>query len=129
MWNHGPEIWTRMQRVGVARPVFSGNEMADIVSFLYFLRYADGPGDPVTGKRLFSIKGCGQCHSSALDLSRSAALASPISLMAAMWNHAPEMEEQIQRRGIAWPTFQGNELRELIEYVRASGRQTREKRE
>jgi mono/diheme cytochrome c family protein len=51
MWNHGPEIWTRMQRVGVARPVFSGNEMADIVSFLYFLRYADGPGDPVTGIR------------------------------------------------------------------------------
>lgn len=122
MWNHGPDIWAEMERAGATRPTFVGTEMADIVSYLYFLRYSDKPGDPVAGKRLFVDKGCAQCHSPAHTLGASAALTSPIELMAAMWNHGPTMEKLIVEKGLNWPIFQGDEMRDLIEYVRSSGR-------
>jgi mono/diheme cytochrome c family protein len=118
MWNHGPEIWAEMRRASISRPTFSGNEMADIVSYLYFLRYADRPGDETTGKRLFTTKSCAQCHAPE-SLSASAALSSPTNLMAAMWNHAPKMETLARQRGLAWPTFQADEMRDLVEYVRS----------
>jgi mono/diheme cytochrome c family protein len=122
MWNHGPDIWAQMQRAGVARPTFAGTEMADIVSYLYFLRYSDKAGDPAAGKQLYTDKGCARCHSPVHSLGASDALNSPINLMAAMWNHAPVMEKLIQEEGLDWPIFQGDEMRDLIEYVKSSVR-------
>ena len=122
MWNHGPDIWAQMQLAGVTRPTFAGPEMADIVSYLYFLRYSDKAGDSVAGKRLFADKGCARCHSPAQSLGGSDALASPIKLMTAMWNHAPAMEKLIQEEGLNWPVFQGDEMRDLIEYLKSSAR-------
>jgi mono/diheme cytochrome c family protein len=51
MWNHSARIWVEMQQAGVTRPTFGGTEMADIVSYIYFLRYADKPGDAPAGER------------------------------------------------------------------------------
>jgi mono/diheme cytochrome c family protein len=120
MWNHGPEIWAQMQKSGITRPTFGGSEMADIVSYLYFLRYAESRGDRVTGKRLFASKGCAGCHSAPSDLGQSAALASAINLMSAMWNHAPTMAKLAEEKGLPWPAFQGDEMRDLVEYVKSS---------
>jgi mono/diheme cytochrome c family protein len=119
MWNHGPQIWAEMQRAGVPQPHFNGNEMADVLAYLYFQRYTDGPGDRISGKRLFAGKGCAECHSPQ-SLGASAALASANNLMAAMWNHAPAMEKLAKEKSLAWPAFEGNEMRDLIEYVKSS---------
>ena len=121
MWNHGSQIWAEMRQAGLTRPTFSGNEMADILSYLYFLRYADGPGSATAGRRLFIIKGCAQCHSPQA-LNAAGALTSPTHLMAAMWNHAQQMETQAQEKGLTWPTFQNHEMRDLTEYVKSSAR-------
>jgi mono/diheme cytochrome c family protein len=120
MWNHSGEIWAEMRQAGMARPAFGGNEMADIVSYIYFLRYVDRPGDVATGKRLFTSKGCAECHSPVSTLSASPALASPPNLMAAMWNHAPVMETMAVRKGMAWPEFHDDEMRDLVEYLKTS---------
>jgi hypothetical protein len=118
MWNHSARIWAEMQQAGVARPTFGGTEMADIVSYIYFLRYTDKLGDAATGKRLFVSKGCAECHSKVITFNRATAFESPATLMATMWNHAPIMERLAKEKGLAWPVFHDNEMRDLIEYLR-----------
>jgi cytochrome c2 len=128
MWNHGPQMWAKMQHTGVARPAFTGNEMADLIAHLYFTRYSDQPGDAAAGQRLFSEKGCVRCHCLGKaekvgpSLSRSDAFASPVRLMATMWNHAPMMERVAQESGQPWPKFEGDEMRDLIEYLKSFAR-------
>jgi mono/diheme cytochrome c family protein len=125
MWNHGPQMWRQMQQAGVAHPMFSGNQIADVIAYLYFVRYADKPGDPVIGRRLFEQKGCGECHSPGQgekigpDLSSSPSYASPLNLTTAMWNHAETMEKVTQERGLPWPTFEGDEMRDLVGYIKS----------
>ena len=36
---------------------------------------------------------------------------------AAMWNHAPQMEQQHQKRGLAWPQFEPTEAADLTAFL------------
>jgi hypothetical protein len=53
MWNHGPEMWLEMKERGIERPDFNGEEMADVIAYLYFLKFVDQPGNPVEGENSF----------------------------------------------------------------------------
>jgi cytochrome c2 len=127
MWNHEPAMWTKMQTLGIALPQFSDQEVSDLIAYLFFLQYFDPPGDVVKGQGIFMEKGCILCHFAprgaekliAPDLSRSPALASPLALSSAMWNHAPAMEAQIRERGLPWPRFRDGDVRDLVEYLRS----------
>lgn len=127
MWNHEPAMWVKMQALGIPLPEFSDHEISDLIAYLFFLQYFDPPGDVAKGQQLFMDKSCVLCHYAprgaekrlAPDLSASAALSSPVALSSAMWNHAPVMEAQIRERGLPWPRFQGDEVRDLVEYLRS----------
>jgi nitric oxide reductase subunit C len=127
MWNHEPRMWTKMQAMGIPLPQFSNQELSDLIAYIFFLQYFDPPGDVVKGQGLYMDKGCILCHYTprgaekrlAPDLSRSPALASPLALSSAMWNHAPAMETQIRERGLPWPRFREGEVRDLVEYLRS----------
>ncbi len=129
MWNHEPEMWARMQASGIPLPGFSDQEISDVIAYLFFLQYFDPPGDVARGRELYIEKGCVLCHYTprgaekrlAPDLSTSAAVSSPLELSSAMWNHAPVMEAQIRERGLPWPRFEDDDVRDLVEYLRASG--------
>jgi mono/diheme cytochrome c family protein len=125
LWNHGLEMWTRMRGAGIERPVFAGNEMADLVAYLYFARAVGQPGDRLAGKKLFVQKGCASCHSGngiGPDLRASKALNSPMSLITAMWNHAGMMESAVKERSLPWPKFEGDEMADLMDYLRSEGK-------
>jgi mono/diheme cytochrome c family protein len=127
MWNHEPAMWARMQESDIPLPKFSDQEISDVIAYLFFLQYFDPPGDVARGRELYIEKGCVLCHYAprgaekrfAPDLSASPALASPLELSSAMWNHAPVMEEQIRERGLPWPRFQDDDVRDLVEYLRS----------
>jgi cytochrome c2 len=129
MWNHEPAMWARMQESGIPLPKFSDQEISDVIAYLFFLQYFDPPGDIGRGRELYIEKGCVLCHYAprgaekrfAPDLSASPALASPLELSSAMWNHAPVMEAQIRERGLPWPRFQEDDVRDLVEYLRSLG--------
>ena len=84
-------------------------------------------GDPHLGAHLFEQKGCSYCHAvgkSGSKLGPNLALRrGPHSdlnqLVTAMWNHAPAMEQLVQERGLAWPKFEGNEMRDLVEFLKS----------
>jgi len=81
--------------------------------------------------QLFESKGCARCHalhenpSIGPDLRTSQAVATPLQLATAMWNHAPSMYEPTRQAGIPWPQFEGDEMRDLAAYLRSlvSGRE------
>ena len=116
----------RMRELGIAPPLLSSQEAADLVAFLYIFNYFDPPGDLEGGERLFTQKKCVICHQVGgvggivgpnLDLSQSGA---PIFVAAAMWNHGPAMAAAMRAKGIQRPTFNKQELLDLIAYLKSS---------
>jgi mono/diheme cytochrome c family protein len=74
---------------------------------------------------LLSDKKCIACHAVGgqgghvgPDLKKWAAYRNPVSWVQVMWNHAPAMERAMSGRGIHWPEFQGNDVADMIAYVR-----------
>jgi mono/diheme cytochrome c family protein len=124
MWNHALEMRDSMRQRGVGWPIFAHNELADLVSFLYFLPFSDPPGDPERGARVFSERSCAACHEArglsrdelagnAPELTSAAASSSPAALVSAMWNHAPMMKKMILGEGLPWPELSGSDLRDI----------------
>lgn len=83
------------------------------------------PGDPKAGMQVFLEKGCSRCHSvlgeggrAAPDLARApAGHLSSADLLAAMWNHAPNMWEQMRIQGVAPPKFEEKDTANLFAFL------------
>ena len=130
MWNHGPAMWVRMKERGIEVPQLMGQEIADIVAYLYTAHYFDpAAGDSSRGRKAVQTKGCVACHSVrgkggkvAGDFAASDAVGSPAALVAAMWNHSRPMEDQATKQGLALPTLKGQELADLAAYFASLSR-------
>lgn len=127
MWNHTVGMAAEFSRRGLSHVKFSGEEMADIIAYLYFVNYAEVRGTPSRGGRLFAER-CAACHGAARvgpDLSAAPELDEPIALVAAMWNHAPRMEEETRARGLLWPRFQKGDAADLAAFLLAQRKEGR----
>ncbi|MGH7808697.1 MAG: c-type cytochrome, partial [Candidatus Binatia bacterium] len=130
MWNHMPEMAAQMRKLNKPPPQLSARETGDLIAFLATINYFDPGGDAKAGKKIFADKQCVVCH----QIERvggvfgpslvSVVQFGPIFFAATMWNHGPSMAQAMQARGIKRPQFSGNELRDLIAYVKSvsSGR-------
>jgi mono/diheme cytochrome c family protein len=119
MWNHAPRMWQLMQEAKVAQPKFSQREMADLLAYLYTLRYTGESGDAGRGEVLFASKGCSSCHAvrgqggrAAKDLTALGATLTPTGWATAMWNH-PRTPADRER-----PGFDGGEMSDILSYLR-----------
>lgn len=128
MWNHSFAMNDAMRARGIDWPRFENSELADLVAFLYFLRFFDRPGDASRGEEIFANRSCDVCHSPGglqenqtpvvrPDLVGSTVASSPATLVAAMWNHAPVMRRAILQKGKHWPELSGEDLRDLRSYL------------
>lgn len=125
MWNHAPAMWQRMGEAKIPPPELSRDDMAQVFAFLYAIRYVDEGGDEERGERLFTSKGCIRCHavrgqggSQGPDLSTIGGVDTPIIWAQEMWNHAPAMEVKMQQAGVGRPQFEGNEMNDLLAFIR-----------
>jgi cytochrome c2 len=125
MWNHAPDMWRRMQKEDLRVAPMTEGQVSDLFAFLYLVRYMDEPGDAAQGGRLFESKGCILCHAVrgqggkiGPDLAAISGVDTPIEWAQALWNHAPAMEKNIGKVGVAWPRFEKNEMNDLLAYVR-----------
>jgi mono/diheme cytochrome c family protein len=120
MWNHAELMKTRS---GAQFPRINAEDMPHLVAFLFSQSYFFERGNVARGRRVFENKTCASCHESrrketgAPDLTQSAELYSPITLISAVWHHAPAMYEAMKRDGVSWPRFQGSEMVDLIAYL------------
>jgi cytochrome c2 len=125
MWNHSQGMEVEFRRRGIPKVIFSGQEMADIVAYLYFVNYANVRGRPAVGEQLFGDK-CAMCHTVGggtrvgPDLITLPRLGDPIAVIAAMWNHAPRMEQELGQRGLPWPRLMPGDAADLSAFLGAN---------
>lgn len=117
MWNHGPKMWEAMKENNIRIPKFKGNEMADILAYVYALKLIDEPGDKAAGEELIRSRNCLSCHTlegkgtgKAMDLSTVAPMTSPFNIISAMWNHAPDMHKKYSAIKNDWPEFTARDI-------------------
>jgi len=122
MWNKAPAMLEAMKRRGISVPVLRPDEMADIVAYLYSVRYFAEPGNIRNGWTVATYKGCLTCHAvsgergkPASDLTRAKGLDSPAAVIAALWNHAVVTPPQIPGSPkTGWPEFRPEEMADLV---------------
>ncbi|MFQ5864977.1 MAG: c-type cytochrome, partial [bacterium] len=124
MWNHSLVMMSIMKKEKMEWPQFQGQEMGDLISYLYFINFTGQRGDLEQGKKVFKAKGCITCHSKregmepvGPDLSELKSLRSPTQLAQIMWNHAPNMETKMSELDMEWPQFSKGEMANLFEFL------------
>jgi mono/diheme cytochrome c family protein len=123
MWSHGPQMWQKIREAQLSLPHITEQDAADLLAFLYIVRYQDAPGDVDNGRRLFASKSCAQCHS--LDGSnklpgpdlKQVNVETPIIWAQQMWNHGESMQTKMAQSNVPWPTFEGQEMVDLLAYL------------
>jgi mono/diheme cytochrome c family protein len=124
MWNHGPSMWARMKERRLEVPRLTGQDMADILAYLYVSHYFDRSASAARGQKLVQDKGCLGCHSvrgkggkAAADFASSNVVKSTAGVVAGMWNHSGLMEASAQRQQVAWPALSSIELADVTAYL------------
>jgi len=128
MWNKAPAMTKEMGRRKIPLPQLNAGEMADIVGYLYSVQYFARPGDARRGQELLASKGCLRCHSVrgkggnvGPDFERAKELDQPVTVVAAMWNHASGMAEKMREKAVTWPAFTEQEMGDLVAYLQTFG--------
>ena len=106
MWNHAPAMWASMRARQITAGELDQQSARDLMAFFYAARFFEEPGDAGRGKRAFQSRGCAGCHGltgavnpKAKPVSQWQALADPLALVAAMWNHRAEMLAESGAKG------------------------------
>lgn len=122
MWNKQPAMMSAMRARGIEVPEVEGDEMADLVAYLYSTDYLSDAGNPGRGQALLARKGCLNCHSfngrgglTAPDFRQLEPSRSDAEVMAALWNHLPLIEEEPQAE---WPPMSSAEMADLGAFLR-----------
>jgi cytochrome c2 len=120
MWNHAPAM---RQLAGTKFPMLGPGDMSNLVAYLFAQRYFDEEGNPERGARVFEAKNCALCHDlkrqqvHAPDLAAATERFSPVTIAAAVWRHGPAMQQMMREQEVAWPTFRGSEMPDLIAFL------------
>jgi mono/diheme cytochrome c family protein len=132
IWNHSLEMMARMVEIGMGWPKFRGTEMMDLLE--YIKTKANGPeenaffqpGNPREGKRVFTDKGCNQCHSiygegarGGVDLGKIAKnfYTSLPQIASTMWNKGPTLLVRMAQIQFGINNFTSKEMVDLLAYL------------
>ena len=128
IWNKAPAMAAAMQPRGITLPQLSPGEMADVVAYLYSVRYFGNAGNISNGFTVASQKGCLHCHAlrgergkPASDLTKVQGLESPAAVLAALWNHAVVTPPSVGGQKWEWPLFKQQEMADLIALLQSLG--------
>ncbi len=127
MWNHSTEMEPLMQKYKIQMPAFKGNEMANLISYLYFNNNAHVSGSENMGRKLIQDKGCLNCHFdgnnyNAVNLSKISSFNSEDVLFSALWNHLPLMEKSLYAKGKSLPKLLPSDIKSLYLYFNRKNR-------
>jgi mono/diheme cytochrome c family protein len=125
MWNKAPAMAEAMRGRAIAMPSLTPDEMADIVAYLYSVRYFAHAGDPGKGAAVATAKGCLGCHGQrggAGDFGAPTPVDSPAGVVAALWNHAFLGEPPPRREGRRWATMTADDMTHLMAFLQARPR-------
>ncbi len=116
MWNHSFRMRQAFARRGLEWQSLTSAELNDILAYLCSLpetqhlvsRFSNTSGE--SGERIFTRKGCANCHQGALALEGRLRNMTLTDIAVDMWNHAPRMLNPP-------PTLNAGEMRQLLSYL------------
>lgn len=119
MWNKAPAMAAAMKARAIPLPQLQPGEAADILAFLYSIRYLGPLGNPARGAAVADAKGCVACHAAgkrAGDFHRARGLESP-AILAALWNHSFIGDATV--RSAPWAAMTDAEMLDLIAFLQS----------
>ena len=134
IWNHIPEMWEMMKDNDIAIPELVEKEVADLIAFIYFLKFLQVKGSAQDGKEVFAIKGCINCHQIGNEggdigtpVSEMQNIKSALEFSQIIWNHASIMEEYMSEYNLPWPEFDKTEMEDLFAFLRIFTKEKKKK--
>jgi mono/diheme cytochrome c family protein len=122
MWNKAPAMGTAMKARAIPMPQLQPGEVADVLAFLYSVRYLGPAGDPRRGAAVAEAKGCVACHGAsnrAGDFRRARGLEAP-AILAGLWNHSFIGETPARRERVPWGVMTDAEMLDLIAFLQTA---------
>jgi mono/diheme cytochrome c family protein len=120
IWNKAPAMMAAMETRGITVPQLRPEEMADLVAYLYSVRYFASGGSVPKGWLVASNKGCLQCHGvsgergkPASDLTKAKGLDSSAAVLAVLWNHTV-VTPRVAGQKLEWPVLKAEEMADLV---------------
>lgn len=117
MWNHAPEMIRRMKNRRIKWEDFSAQEMADLLAYVFYVRFYREKSDIDRGRTIFNEKQCSSCHVAGglgPDLVDREGKLTATKIAHVMWNHGPTMLRTMEELGMEWPIFEKDEMSYLI---------------
>ena len=111
MWHHQPDMKQ-------PSPTLTTDEMRQLVGYIWGRQYFVGTGNAERGKKVFTTKRCATCHNDpASGAPKLAKGHSSITMVAALWEHGPQMLDMMKAKGVAWPRFTAGEMEDLVAFL------------
>jgi cytochrome c2 len=126
LWNHAPAMFMAVKGEGLEWPRISEAEMKDLMAYLQADPARDSAPDLFKGEATLVHKGCLKCHS----LKREGGRIGPdltekrqdydsaVVWATKMWVHTPRMAEKAREVGVLYPRFSGDEMGNLIGFLK-----------
>jgi cytochrome c2 len=136
LWNHVPGMLAALAEGDSPWPQIGAGEMADLMAYLQADVARDPAPDLLKGHRVLLRKGCLKCHSLAREGGRvqpdlaepRADYESAVAWATAMWAHTPGMAAMAARQGIPYPRFSGDEMGNLVGFLKHTAGATPQRR-
>jgi mono/diheme cytochrome c family protein len=132
LWNHVPVMLAAQDREGLDWPPITAAEMSHLMAYLLADPARDPAPDAARGQVTLMRKGCLKCHGFRgeggriqPDLAeRRTDYESVATWASAMWTHTPGMVAMARSQGIPYPRFTGDEMNNLLAYLRSATKET-----
>jgi len=129
IWNKAPAMMAAMSTRGISVPQLRPEEMADLVAYLYSVKYFASGGSVPKGWVVATNKGCLHCHGvsgergkPASDLNKARGLDSSAAVLAALWNHAV-VTPSVAGQKLQWPMLKPEEMADLVTLLESLSQQ------
>jgi cytochrome c2 len=127
LWNHAPGMFAVYEKEGLRWPRMTQEQMTELMVYLGAEPARDATADLVRGQIVLVRKGCLKCHrlrneggTVAMELTTyHGGYESPVVWATTVWNHAPRMAEHAGRLGVLYPRFVGDEMADLVAFLRS----------
>ncbi len=119
LWNHLPEMWTAINQNAAQRPQVTERDAEDLFGYLYSAHFANPPGNEMRGERAFEQRGCAACHTKGpgMPVENWKGIRDPFALAQQMWNHAPQMRDAREKRGVMFERLSSRDLADITAYA------------